>query len=26
LFEWAHNSVNVPAAYQHLQKERGGAS
>ena len=26
LFEWAHNSVNVPAAYQQLQKARGGAS
>jgi glyoxylase-like metal-dependent hydrolase (beta-lactamase superfamily II) len=26
LFEWAHNTVNVPAAHQHLQKARGGAS
>ena len=25
LFEWAHNSVNVPAAYRHLQNARGGA-
>ena len=24
LFEWAHNSVNVPAAYQHLRDLRGG--
>ena len=24
LFEWAHNSVNVPAAYQHLRALRGG--
>jgi len=23
LFEWAHNSVNVPAAYQHLKDLRG---
>lgn len=26
LFEWAHNSVNVPAAYRHLQKEREGSA
>lgn len=26
LFEWAHNSVNVPAAYQHLQSSRGANS
>lgn len=26
LFEWVHNSVNVPAAYQDLQKARGGAA
>jgi cyclase len=24
LFEWVHNSVNVPAAYQHLQDLRSG--
>jgi hypothetical protein len=24
LFEWAHNSVNVPAAHQHLRALRGG--
>ncbi len=23
LFEWAHNSVNVPAAYRHLRDLRG---
>jgi cyclase len=26
LFQWAHNSVNVPAAYQHLQGLRGTAA
>jgi glyoxylase-like metal-dependent hydrolase (beta-lactamase superfamily II) len=26
LFEWAHNSVNVPAAFQHLQDLRGSAA
>jgi cyclase len=24
LFEWAHNSVNVPAAYKHLRDLRDG--
>lgn len=26
LFDWAHRSVNVPAAYQHLQEPRGNVN
>jgi glyoxylase-like metal-dependent hydrolase (beta-lactamase superfamily II) len=26
LFDWAHNTVNVPAAYQHLHSSGSGAA